>query len=114
MSGFVVDARTLLALRDTLGRLHHQLLALPIVMDAYDGSLGGWGLERELEAFCQRWQLTIREVGGEIAELMRRLTSAAHAYERIERGVAGSGTTVVGPPGPRPRSESGSGTTVVG
>ncbi len=111
MSRLVVDSRTLLAVRDTLGRLHHQLLGIHTAVGGHEGALGGRTLESELEQFCGRWHFGILEVGGEIADMRHRLLRAADAYERIE-GQIGSGTTTVG--APRRRHLSGSGTTIVG
>jgi len=48
MSRFVVDHRSLLQLRDTLGRLHDHLLGIPRVVSGFDGVLGGRALEAEL------------------------------------------------------------------
>ncbi len=111
MSRLVVDSRTLLAVRDTLGRLHHQLLGIHTVVGGHEGALGGRALEAELEQFCVRWHFGIVEIGEQITGMMHRLLTAAAAYERIEDHI-GSGTTVVG--GGRTRPLSGSGTTVIG
>jgi hypothetical protein len=111
VSRLVVDSRTLLAVRDTLGRLHHQLLGIHTVVGGYEGLLGGRALEAELEQFCVRWHFGIVEIGERIDGMMHRLLTAAAAYERIEDRI-GSGTTVVG--GGRSRRTSGSGTTTVG
>lgn len=121
MSGFVVDSRSLLAVRATLGRLHDQLVGIPNVVSGYDGVLGGRVLEAELEQFCSRWHYGIIQIAGRIDGMMERLQAAAAAYERIDHRIAsgthkhhpgvGSGTTSVGggpPPG------SGSGTTTIG
>jgi hypothetical protein len=118
VSRFLVDSRTLLAVRDTLGRLHDQLLGMHTVIFGYWGGLGGRELEGELEHFCGTWHYGVTEIAGQISEMMRRLTAAAAAYERIEQRIArsGSGTTVIGGPGPPHGSgaRSGSGTTVIG
>ncbi len=111
MSRLVVDSRTLLALRDTLGRLHHQLLGIHAVVGGREGELGGRALEAELEQFCVRWHFGIVAIGGQIAEMMHRLLTAAAAYERIEDQI-GSGTTTIGPR--RRRDLTGSGTTTIG
>jgi hypothetical protein len=111
VSRLVVDSRTLLAIRETLGRLHHQLLGVHAVVGGYEGMLGGRALEAELEQFCVRWHFGIIEIGGQIEALMHRLLVAAAAYERIEHRV-GSGTTTIGPRGKR--RLTGSGTTTVG
>lgn len=111
MSRLVVDSRTLLALRGTLGRLHHQLLGIHMIVGGYEGVLGGRALEAELERFCVRWHFGIVEIGAQIEAIMHRLLAAAAAYERIESGI-GSGTTTVGPPGKR--RHTGSGTTTIG
>jgi hypothetical protein len=122
MSGFVVDSRSLLAVRDTLGRLHGELLSIPNVVGGYDGLLGGRALESQLEQFCTSWQFGILQVADRIEAMMERLLQAAAAYERIEHRISssghrlhhpgsGSGTTVIGG-GPSPGS--GSGTTVIG
>ncbi len=84
MSSFLVDPRSLIEVRDKLGRLHDQLLGMHTVVGGYQGVLGGAGLEAELEHFCGRWHLGIVELGGQIADMMRRLTEAAAAYLRIE------------------------------
>jgi len=119
MARFVVDSRSLLVVRDTLGRLHLQLLAIPNVVDGYDGVLGGHALEDELEQFTTSWQFAITQVAGQIDAIMGWLLAAAAAYERIERRIAGaghnhpsqtgSGTTTIGGPPP-----AGSGTTTMG
>jgi hypothetical protein len=115
MCRFVVDHRSLLALRSTLGRLHAQLLGIPGVVSGFDGVLGGRGLEAELAGFCNRWHYEIAVVAERIEAMMGRLGVAAAAYGRIERRLAsprpmsGSGTTTIGGP---PRS--GSGTTTIG
>jgi hypothetical protein len=125
MSGFLVDSRSLLAVRDTLGRLHDRLLGIHTVIWSYWGELGGRELEGELEHFCGTWHFGVMQLGGEIESMMGRLANAAAAYERIEqrvasgsRGHGGSGTTVIGGgPGPGRSgsgSGSGSGTTVIG
>jgi hypothetical protein len=115
MSRFVVDHRSLLALRATLGRLHEQLLAIPVLAGGYEGTFGGRALEAELGQFCSRWHYGILQVADRTDGMMRRLEGAAAAYQRIEQRVArsgqGSGTTVIGggpPPG------TGSGVTSVG
>src|ERR1700744_797027 len=48
MSKFLVDSRTLLAVRDPLGRLHDQLLGVHTVVDGYQGVLGVQELEAEI------------------------------------------------------------------
>jgi hypothetical protein len=119
MSRFVVDHRSLLALRATLGRLHEQLLAVPSVVGGYEGALGGRALEAELGQFAARWHYGILQVADRTDGMMRRLDGAAAAYQRIEQRVAGSGhgsgmgsgTTSVGG---GPPSGSGSGTTTIG
>jgi hypothetical protein len=116
MSRFVVDHRSLLELRDTLGRLHDQLLGIPRVVSGFDGLLGGRALEAELAQFCSRWQYGIMLVADRIDAMMGRLAAAAAAYERIEQRVAsgpmsGSGTTTIGG---GPPAGSGSGTTTIG
>jgi hypothetical protein len=128
MASFVVDSRTLLAVRETLGRLQNQLLAMPTVVSGYDGMLGGVELESELEQFCTSWHYGILEVGEQIRELMDALLHAAAAYQQIEDGIrvagqrggaslSGSGVTVIGGGGGQSSSGggsvSGSGTTVV-
>jgi hypothetical protein len=116
MSRFVVDHRSLLELRDTLGRLHDQLLGIPRVVSGFDGLLGGRALEAELGEFCSRWQYGIMLIADRTASMMGRLAAAAAAYERIEQRVAsgptsGSGTTTIGG---GPPAGSGSGTTTIG
>jgi hypothetical protein len=132
MAAFLVDSRTLLAVRDTLGRLHDQLLGMHTVIWGYWGVLGGRELEGELEHFCGTWHYGVTELTGQITDLMARLVGAAAAYERIEQRItaagqghrSGSGTTVIGGgaggagsgSGSRAGSgsRSGSGTTVIG
>ncbi len=119
MSGFVVDHRSLLELRDTLGRLHEQLLGIPRLVSGFDGVLGGRALEAELAQFCSRWQYGILLVADRIEGMMGRLAAAAAAYQRIEQRIAssghgshsGSGTTSIGG---GPQAGSGSGTTTIG
>jgi hypothetical protein len=113
MSKFLVDSRTLLAVRDTLGRLHDQLLGVHTVVDGYQGVIGGQALEAELGQFCTHWHYGIVELGGQITSMMRRLQGAAAAYQRIEhRIVAASSGGAPGAPGTH--SPVGSGTTTVG
>lgn len=128
MSRFVVDSRSLLAVRDTLGRLHGNLTGMHLVIDGYWGSLGGGPLEGELEHFCGTWHYGVTQIAGEVHSLMERLTDAAAAYERIEQRMAaahehhrhphprsGSGVTVIGSGGQGGSgSGSGSGVTVIG
>jgi hypothetical protein len=128
MAGFMVDARSLLAVRDTLGRLHDELLGIHTIATSYDGVLGGRDLEGELQHFCGRWHWGIVHISGQITDMMHRLTGAAAAYQRIEHRLAaarhhghggrgrhpargGSGTTVIGG---GHRHTSGSGTTTIG
>jgi hypothetical protein len=125
MATFLVDSRTLLVVRDTLGRLHDQLLGMHTVIWSYWGVLGGRELEGELEHFCGTWHYGVTQLAADINGLMGRLTGAAAAYERIERRITaagtshpagGSGTTVIGggsSTSRRPR-QSGSGVTVIG
>ncbi len=124
MSGFVVDARSLLAVRDALDRLHEELLTMHTVIYGFWGTLGGHELEGELEHFCGTWHYGVIEVADQVAGLMTGLARAAAAYERIDRrlashGGSGSGTTVIGGGGSKgggsgSGSGSGSGTTVIG
>ena len=95
MSGFVVDSRTLLAVRDTLGRLNEQLVGMHTVIWHQWGTLGGVALESELEHFCGTWHYGVTELGGQLQDLTRRLGEAAQAYERIEQRItqAGGGST---------------------
>ncbi|MGH2891949.1 MAG: hypothetical protein ACRDPM_01590 [Solirubrobacteraceae bacterium] len=97
MSGFVVDSRTLVAVRDTLGRLHDQLVGMHTVIWHQWGTLGGNALESELEHFCGTWHYGVSELGGQLQDLTRRLGEAAAAYERIEQRITqasgGSGAT---------------------
>jgi hypothetical protein len=110
MSGFVVDSRTLAAVRDTLGRLHDQLVGMHTVIWHEWGTLGGHALESELEHFCGTWHYGVSELGGQLQDLTRRLGEAAAAYERIEERImhagsgAGSGTggAAVSPTGSGP------------
>jgi hypothetical protein len=113
MSQFLVDSRTLLAVRDTLGRLHDQLLGVHAVVDGYDGVLGGRALEDELGRFCGQWHYGITELGGQITSMMRRLVAAAAAYQRIEDRIAGASHGGGSSGAPQPGSPVGSGTTVV-
>jgi hypothetical protein len=113
MSGFVVDSRTLLAVRDTLGRLHDQLLGMHTVVWHEWGTLGGHALESELEHFCGTWHYGVSELGGQLQDLTRRLGEASDAYERIEQHItqAGSATGSTGgasahPTGSGPTSTS--------
>jgi hypothetical protein len=109
VSGFVVDSRTLVAVRDTLDRLHDQLLGMHTVIWHQGGTLGGHALESELEHFCDTWHYGVSELGGQLQDLTRRLGEAAAAYERIEKhiieagGGSGSGSrtggAAVGPAG---------------
>src|SRR5690348_3808155 len=87
MSGFVVDSRTLVAVRDTLGRLHDQLVGMHTVVWHQWGTLGGQALESELEHFCGTWHYGVSELGGQLGDLSRRLGQAADAYERIEQRI---------------------------
>lgn len=95
MSGFVVDSRTLVAVRDTLGRLNEQLLGMHTVIWHRWGTLGGVALESELEHFCGTWRYGVAELGGQLQDLTRRLSEAAQAYEHIEQRItqAGAGST---------------------
>ncbi len=112
MSGFVVDSRTLVAVSDTLGRLHDQLVGMHTVIWHQWGTLGGQSLESELEHFCGTWHYGVSELGGQLQDLTRRLGEAAAAYERIEQRIThasgGSGSTGGGPVQP-----TGSGHTTV-
>jgi hypothetical protein len=108
MSGFVVDSRTLTAVGDTLGRLHDQLVGMHTVIWHQQGTLGGHGLESELERFCGTWHYGVAELGSQLHDLTRRLGEASAAYERIERRIthaasgssgSGSGGAAVGPTG---------------
>jgi hypothetical protein len=112
MSKFLVDSRTLLAVRDTLGRLHDQLLGMHTVAGGYEGVLGGRELEGELQHFCGRWHWGIVEIAGQITEMMGRLVQAAAAYQRIEDRITGAGRDGGAPIAPP--SRSGSGTTAIG
>jgi hypothetical protein len=87
MSGFVVDSRTLVAVRDTLGRLNDQLVGMHTVIWHQWGTLGGSALESELEHFCATWHYGVTELGGQLADLTRRLSEAAAAYDRIEQRI---------------------------
>jgi hypothetical protein len=87
MSGFVVDSRTLVAVRDTLGRLNDQLVGMHTVIWHQWGTLGGSALESELEHFCGTWHYGVTELGGQLADLTRRLGEAAAAYDRIEQRI---------------------------
>ncbi len=64
MSGFVVDSRTLVAVRDTLGRLQDQLVGMHTVIWHQWGTVGGQALESELEHFCGTWHYGVSELGG--------------------------------------------------
>ena len=87
MSGFVVDSRTLVAVRDTLGRLNDQLVGMHTVIWHQWGTLGGSALESELEHFCGTWHYGVTELGGQLEDLTRRLSEAAAAYDRIEQRI---------------------------
>jgi hypothetical protein len=91
MSGFVVDSRTLMAVRDTLGRLHEQLAGMHSGIWQQWGTLGGRALESELEHFCGTWHYGVAELGGQLQDLTRRLGEAAAAYERIEQRITHAG-----------------------
>jgi hypothetical protein len=103
MSGFVVDSRTLVAVRDTLGRLHDQLVGMHTVVWHGHGTLGGHMLEAELEHFCGTWHYSVAQLGGQLQDLTRRLGEASAAYERIEERIThaggGSGATTAGSSG---------------
>jgi hypothetical protein len=109
MARFLVDSRTLLAVRDKLGRLHDQLLGMHTVVGGFDGVLGGRALESELEHFVSRWHYGIVELGSEISDMMGRLTAAAAAYQGIEDRLAAGNANGGAPVAPK----SGSGTTVI-
>jgi hypothetical protein len=99
MSGFVVDSRTLVAVRDTLGRLHDQLVGMHTVIWHQRGTLGGGALEPELEHFCGTWHYGVTELGDQLQDLTRRLGEASAAYERIEKRIthaAGTSTSSTG------------------
>ena len=100
MSGFVVDSRTLVAVRDTLGRLQEQLVGMHTVIWHEHGTLGGQMLENELEHFCGTWHYGVAELGRQLQDLTRRLSEASAAYERIEERIThasgGSATTAAG------------------
>lgn len=91
MSGFVVDSRTLVAVRDTLGRLHDQLVGMNTVVWHQHGTLGGVALESELEHFCATWHYGVAELGGQLQDLTRHLSEAAAAYDRIEQRITHAG-----------------------
>ena len=91
MSGFVVDSRTLVAVSDTLDRLHDQLVGMHTVIWHQWGTLGGQSLETELEHFCGTWHYGVSELGGQLKDLTRRLGEAAAAYERIEQRITQAG-----------------------
>ena len=113
MSGFVVDSRTLVAVRDTLGRLQDQLVGMHTVIWHQWGTLGGHALESELEHFCGTWHYGVSELGGQLQDLNRRLGEAASAYDRIEQRIihasGGSATGTGGAPVTGTGSSSGSG-----
>jgi hypothetical protein len=110
MARFLVDSRTLLAVRDKLGLLHDQLLGIHTVLGNFEGVLGGRALEAELEQFAGRWHYGIIEVGDQITDMMGRLTRAAAAYQRIEDRLVAEKTSGGAPLAPA----SGSGVTVIG
>jgi hypothetical protein len=111
MSGFVVDSRTLLAVRDTLGRLHDQLVGMHTVVWHEWGTLGGLGLESELEHFCGTWHYGVSELGGQLQDLTRRLGEASDAYERIEQRITQAGGGSGSGAGAAPVGATGSGHT---
>jgi hypothetical protein len=113
MSTFLVDAQTLLALRERLGQLHGQLLGMPIVLRGFDGLLGGRGVEGELEAFSLRWEADIQGVGGQLTRLMHQLVAAADAYQHIDDGLGGAAHRRAAAHRLAHRPSSGSGTTTV-
>lgn len=129
MSTFAVDARSLLAVRDTLGRLHEQLLSIPRMVSGLSGGFGGLELEDDLQEFCGAWHHEVSLIADHVVTLMQRLTQAAVAYERIEQRVAAAGRArAVSHRGQHPAHQprhkgsthrgtsagSGSGTTVIG
>jgi hypothetical protein len=109
MSGFVVDSRTLVAVRDTLGQLNEQLVGMHTVIWHQWGTLGGRALESELEHFCGTWHYGVTELGGQLQDLTRRLSEAAAAYDRIEQHIvhAGGGSSSTGGVAPTPPAGSG-------
>lgn len=106
MAQFLVDARTLLALRDLLGRLGGRLTAMPTVVSESDRALGGGGLGPELDRFSARWHGEVTSIADRIAAIMVALVAAAAAYERVERRLAAAHGT-------SRRVRSGAGTTTV-
>jgi hypothetical protein len=114
MSGFVVDSRTLVAVRDTLGRLHDQLAGMHTVIWHQWGTVGGQALESELEHFCGTWHYGVSELGGQLQDLTRRLGEAAAAYERIEERIThasgGSGSANGGTASPTGSGHTGTST----
>ncbi|MFZ1995861.1 MAG: hypothetical protein WAU75_17245, partial [Solirubrobacteraceae bacterium] len=98
MPGFVVDSRTLLAVRDTLDRLHDQLVGMHTTIWHQWGTLGGNALESELEQFCGTWHYGVTELGGQLQDLTRRLAEASAAYDRIEQRIthASGGSAATG------------------
>jgi hypothetical protein len=109
MSGFVVDSRTLVAVRDTLGRLNDQLVGMHTVIWQQWGTLGGRALESELEHFCGTWHYGVAELGDQLQDLTRRLSEAAAAYDRIEQRIthASGGSGSSGGAAPSPPAGSG-------
>ncbi len=133
MPGFLVDASTLLDVRDTLGALHHQLLAIPAVAGGYEGGLGSPALEAQVAAFSATCRADAVRLGERIDGVMRGLAAAAAAYERADAAArhSGSGWAIISvgphgvkvvasgpgsPPAHRPGAPagSGSGTTTIG
>jgi hypothetical protein len=84
MAKFVVDSRSLLAVRETLGRLQQQLASMNTVATGYHGVLGGAVLEAELEQFSRRWRYGIEVLVQRIGDMMIRLAAAAEAYAKVE------------------------------
>jgi hypothetical protein len=111
VSGFVVDSRTLVAVRDTLGRLNDQLLGMHTVIWHQSGTIGGQALESELEHFCGTWHYGVTELGGQLQDLTRRLGEAANAYERIEQRITHASAGSGAPGGGAPAAATGSGPT---
>jgi hypothetical protein len=84
MSQFVVDGSSLQSLRSELSLLHTRLLAMPSLVDGFEGLLGGDNMDQTVEDFCTSWHHGVSQVGGEIADLMGGLEKAAEAYQRID------------------------------
>jgi uncharacterized protein YukE len=81
---FLVDATSLEALSIELGALHARLLAMPTVVDGFEGLLGGDAMDQAVQDFCTHWHHAVGEVADEIEDLTGGLGKAARAYQEID------------------------------